>query len=461
MAKEIKTRQVHKDIKALDKTVAATKRVKRIYVRTKEGEGQTQAQENKHVTPVEYVENKIGNAANAATRETVYQVRKQVDILAHAIKEKNSVSRENKQIKQQVRKELHDASGEAPVPFLADRKSPSYQRKEYMKKRAEAQQRIAQEKKFSKQTIKSVKHGEKTIKNAQKMGKTIKATGKGTVKTAGKAVKTAECSAKTAIKTTEQTSKVAHAAAKASVKTAKKTAQTVHAASRATAAFLKNAAKATITSIRAIIAGAKSLIYSVVAGGVVTIVIILLICMIGLLLSSVFGIFFSSESTESSQPTMQTVVEEINTEYQEKVEEIKSSTSYDVLEMSGVGAVWKEVLAVYAVKTNTDPENPQEVATIDDNKKQLLRDIFWEMNTISSSTDSVTETVTEESGDGHGNIVTTERTVTKTYLYIKVSSKTADEMAEQYGFNEEQKSQLGELLSEEYADVWNIVFNNT
>ena len=37
-----------------------------------------------------------------------------------------------------------------------------------------------------------------------------------------------------------------------------------------------------------------------------------------------------------------------------------------VVEMSGSRAVWKEVLAVYSVKTTTDPDNPQEVATMDE-----------------------------------------------------------------------------------------------
>ena len=36
MSKEIKTRQVHKDVKALDKTVTGMERVKQAYVRTKE-----------------------------------------------------------------------------------------------------------------------------------------------------------------------------------------------------------------------------------------------------------------------------------------------------------------------------------------------------------------------------------------------------------------------------------------
>ena len=90
---------------------------------------------------------------------------------------------------------------------------------------------------------------------------------------------------------------------------------------------------------------------------------------------------------------------------------------------------------MYSVKVNTDPDNPQEVATMDDSKKQLLKDIFWEMNSISSRTESKSETVITETDDGNGNIVQTETTVTRTYLYIMVSHKTVDEMAAQYGFS--------------------------
>ena len=115
------------------------------------------------------------------------------------------------------------------------------------------------------------------------------------------------------------------------------------------------------------------------------------------------------------------------------------------------------MLAVYSVKTNTDQDNPQEVATMDDGKKQLLKDIFWEMNQISSRTESKTETVITETDDGHGNIVETESTVTQTYLYITVSHKTAEEMAAQYGFNEEQKGYLAELLADENNYLWSQV----
>ena len=43
------------------------------------------------------------------------------------------------------------------------------------------------------------------------------------------------------------------------------------------------------------------------------------------------------------------------------------------------------------------------------------------------------------------------------YLYITVSHKTADEMADLYGFNEEQRQQLSELLAEENNSLWSAV----
>ena len=58
---------------------------------------------------------------------------------------------------------------------------------------------------------------------------------------------------------------------------------------------------------------------------------------------------------------MQTVVQEINQEYDDRLEQEKNSVSYDVLEMSGSRAVWKDVLAVYSVKVNTNGDNPKEV----------------------------------------------------------------------------------------------------
>ena len=198
------------------------------------------------------------------------------------------------------------------------------------------------------------------------------------------------------------------------------------------------------------------MIAAIAAGGWIAVLVIIIICLIGLLVGSCFGIFFSGEDSGSGY-TIQNVVQEINNDYQQQIDTTKANLSYDVLEMSGSRAVWPEVLSVYAVKTTTDPDNAQEVATIDDSKKAILKDIFWQMNEISSRTETKTETVITETDDGHGNIVETETTVTQTYLYITVSHKTADEMAEQYGFDDDQREQLAELLSEANRSMWSAV----
>ena len=96
-------------------------------------------------------------------------------------------------------------------------------------------------------------------------------------------------------------------------------------------------------------------------------------------------------------------------------------------------------MSIYAVRTNTDPDNPQEVASLDRDKESYLIDVFWEMNEIHSRTETETVTVIVESDDGHGNIVEEEQEETRTTLYITVTHKTADEMADEYDFTEEQK----------------------
>ena len=304
----------------------------------------------------------------------------------------------------------------------------------------------------------------KTAKRpAQAMGQTAKATGrgtKGTVKKAKRTVKTAQRTAKGTVKTAQRTSKTAiktaDHTAKAAQKTAqaaKMTAQAARATAKTAATAAKASAKAVAATVKAIIASVKALVTAIAAGGWVAILAIVIICLIGLIVGSCFGIFFSGEDSGTGQ-TMPTVVREINQEYEGKLEEIKSGTAHDTLEMSGSRAVWPEVLAIYAVKTTTDPDNPQEVATIHDSKKELLKEIFWAMNEISHRTETATTTQTVETDDGAGNIIEEEVEVTTTTLYITVTHKTADEMADAYNFTADQRAQLAELLAEENRSMW-------
>ena len=434
---EIKTRDAVKGtIKTIDKAAVASERMKSAYAKTKEkAEQGYYADEN---SATEYATDKVSHGAERAADESVHQFNKQGQKGVQTTKE-NIIKAKDK---------IADFKQKRAVQATKKRQAQNVSENVGSKIRYGAS---------SRSSAQTARGAEQTVKRtARSTEKTIKSTAKGTVKTAEKSIKTAKSTSKTAIKTTQASTKAAQKTAQATVKVSQRAAQTAKATAKATVTAIKAAVKATIAAVKAIIAGTKALIAAIAAGGWIAVVIIIVICLIGLLVGSVFGIFFSGEDSGSGM-TMQTVVREINTEYDDRFDEIKNGTAYDVLEMSGSRAVWKEVLAVYSVKTTNDPDNPQEVATMDDSKKELLTNIFWEMNEISSRTETKTETQITETDDGHGNIVQTESTVIQAYLYISVSHKTAAEMANKYGFNEEQRQQLSELLAEENNSLWSQV----
>ena len=316
--------------------------------------------------------------------------------------------------------------------------------------------------KAAKQTVNNIYDGgnrlyreiRRTRKEAESARSAAKTLHK-SIKTGRQSIKTAQHTTKTTVKTAQQTAKAAKKTAEATAKSSKMAAQAARQAAQATYKATVVTAKAAAAAVKSAIAGIKALAAAIAAGGFVSVVIIIIICIIALIAGSCFGIFFIGEDTGSGI-TLQNVISEINNEYEAKITEIKNSNTYDVLEMSG-SVVWPEVLSVYAVKTTGDPNNPQEVVSMDENKKHILTDIFWEMNEITHSITSKTENVVTETGNGNGNIVETTESEGRTYLYIKVIHKSVDEMAEQYGFSEIQKEQLSELLSEYNKKMWSGV----
>ena len=444
MGKGIKTRNIaEKGIKAIDKAAVASERMKEAYIRTRDNADHSlYAAES---SPGEYASDRLSSGVDSVTHEAIHQFDKQGRKGIKTTKENISKVKEN----------IQKRKAAAEQPKKQAKKQAARKTRQTADKISEPVRTLRQER----GAVKTLDRGKKSIKTVDRGRKTIKqasATAKGTVKTASKSIKTAEKTAKASIKTTQQAAKAAQRTAQATARAARAAAHAARAAARAAVAAAKVAAKATIAAVKAIIAATKALIAAIAAGGWIAVLVIVIICLIGLLIGSCFGIFFSGEDSGSGY-TMQNVVQEINDDYQQQIDTTKANLSHDVLEMSGSRAVWPEVLAVYAVKTTTDPDNPQEVATMDDSKKAILTDIFWEMNQISSRTETRTETVITETDDGNGNIVETETTVTQTYLYITVSHKTAEEMAAQYGFDEEQKEQLAELLAEENRSLWSAV----
>lgn len=321
--------------------------------------------------------------------------------------------------------------------------------------------------KAAKQTVKNIYDGGnrlyKEIRRTRKDAETARSAAKTlhkSIKTGRQSIKTAQHTTKTTVKTAQQTAKTAKKTAEASAKSAKMAAQAARQAAQTTYKAAVVTAKAVAAAVKSAIAGIKALAAAIAAGGFVSVVIIIIICIIALIAGSCFGIFFIGEYTGSGI-TLQNVISEINNEYEAKITEIKNSNTYDVLEMSG-SVVWQEVLSVYAVKIAGDPNNPQEVVYMDESKKQILKDVFWAMNEITHSITFKTENVVTETDDGNGNIVETTESERRAYLYIKVIHKSVDEMATHHGFTDSQKQQLRELLSEENKRMWSdVLYDNT
>ncbi|EQB20417.1 hypothetical protein UNSWDHB_2245 [Dehalobacter sp. UNSWDHB] len=445
--KEIKTKSGIKDIKVLDKASNVSHRMKNAYIHTKE-----QTEQNGHNEDGNYVDDAVSRTRDGT--ETVG--RRTVTAGGHSknavwkIKERraggtgtsNTITR-------------GDQLGHTSYPGTKVPKSKQryVQGKATLTAKQTAERKAAQT--FQNSVFQPAEkaalqvgkiHGQtgRRIKQfARERSITVKQATKGTVKTAQRRVKTIERSTATA------TIKASRSAAKNTVKTAqtaKRATQATQAATRVAAVSAKTMTKAMVATIKTIIATLKSLLAMIAAGGWAAVVIILLVCLVGLMSESVFGVFFSNEDTGKNTPVMTEAVSQLNGNFTARIEQIENENPHNTLDLSNNGSStmvsnWRDLLAVYAVKVATDPENGIEVATLDNKKVEILRNIFWDMNKI----DYWLETI--EHTDG-------KTTSTETVLHIHVISKSYSDMIAQYNFNVQQAGMLNELMQDKYKQLF-------
>ena len=257
-------------------------------------------------------------------------------------------------------------------------------------------------------------------------------------------------------RTVSQASKAVHAnraAQAAKARHAAKAAQTVN-ASKTTRRASQHVAAALKTAVRQIGTAVGSAFASL--GSIAVFLIpLLLVVLIGGLLISPLGVFFSTEV--EGEMTLQQAMSQLNTEFSDRITEIENSVEHDEVQQNGQRAVWKEILTVYAVKTTTSTENSMDAVTMDEAHFAVLQEIFWDMNSVDYATEIYTEEVTVEIEDSSGEVSEETQTVEKTRLVITIGSKTAQQMAEEYSFTAEQLGYVAELLSEEYAEFWSML----
>jgi murein DD-endopeptidase MepM/ murein hydrolase activator NlpD len=290
-----------------------------------------------------------------------------------------------------------------------------------------------------KQTVKTVNSEARKIKRSKRsLDNTVKG-----IKKADKMVKTANKVAKKTSSTTKKTAEVA-----------KRTKQTAQATARVTVKTIKVATKVIIEAGKAVVTGVKSIGAAIAAGGVPAIVIVIIICLIGAIGGTCFGIFLANDETTGTQKTMSMAISELTSEHYANLTAMKASYTYDLLEVQGNTSInWKDVLAVYAVKT-TSGDNPLEVVTLDDVKLNLLRDIMKDMNTMTGVVVPKLVAETSVTIDDDGNSIKTTTYVTKKVLIVTIVQLNKDEITQLYNFNDEQKSLLDDLMSDEYSDLW-------
>ena len=199
--------------------------------------------------------------------------------------------------------------------------------------------------------------------------------------------------------------------------------------------------------LRAIVAAAEKLVAAIGAGGAAAVSVVVVILLVGMLFASPLGILFAGEDT-GTEIKIPDAVATLNGEFTDEIYRIMEEHPYDELDMQeGMEAAmlqnWRNVLAVYAVKVSTDEEHGLDVMTMDEEKLQLLREIFFDANKLEYE-------LTTRTVDG-------ERITT---LHISVQIKDAMQMADEYSFTAQQREMLEELLKPDYDDIFLSLIGN-
>ena len=199
--------------------------------------------------------------------------------------------------------------------------------------------------------------------------------------------------------------------------------------------------------LRAIAAAAEKLVAAIGAGGAAAVSVVVVILLVGMLFASPLGILFAGEDT-GTEIKIPDAVATLNGEFTDEIYRIMEENPYDELDMQeGMEAAmlqnWRNVLAVYAVKVSTDEEHGLDVMTMDEEKLQLLREVFFDANKL------VYE-LTTSIVDG----------AQKTILHISLQIKDAMQMADEYGFTDQQREMLEELLKPDYDDIFLSLIGN-
>lgn len=155
-----------------------------------------------------------------------------------------------------------------------------------------------------------------------------------------------------------------------------------------------------------------------------------------------FGVFWSGNDSDAQ--SVPQAVAQINGEFAAKISQIQADHPADSVVIHRIPdggssltiTNWTDVIAVFAVKTAGADSDATDVVTIDEERIELIRQVFWDMNEVNSHVQTIKH---EDSAEK--------------ILHITITSKRAEDMADVYDFSHSQREALTEILKPEYAQM--------
>ena len=203
-------------------------------------------------------------------------------------------------------------------------------------------------------------------------------------------------------------------------------------AARAAAAAAKKLVETAAKAVKELISALASL-----GGGTALFIVFSIVIVAGAFLASPLGILFADEQQADNTIPLATAIAEIQGEYHAELERLQNGDFVSV-QIVGQAPDWREVVAVFASKT-AGAEDGMDVFTLDEERVELLRQVFWDMCEITTETQTVDvpdSDPNDDVDDSHTGIA----------LTITVTAKTAEQMRLEYSFTKYQNDALGILL---------------
>ena len=201
----------------------------------------------------------------------------------------------------------------------------------------------------------------------------------------------------------------------------------------------KRAARAAVAAAKklgeAAAKAVKELIDALIAlgGGTALFIVFSIVIVAGAFLASPLGILFADEQQADDTVPLATAIAEIQGEYNAELEELQNG-DYVSIQIVGQAPDWREVVAVFASKV-AGAEDGMDVFTLDEERVELLRQVFWDMCEITTETQDI-DVPDDDVDDSHTGIA----------LTITITAKTAEQMRLEYGFSKYQNDALDVLL---------------